>query len=343
MSKYLKLAIFFLLFIFINKSYAQYTILERVDATPKKYRDSIFIPKTSNFYVESDAVLKELRRKRRNERNFFETKTGILFNQFAYANWSGGGENTYNGKITTLNTHSYQNKKFSVDSYFNAQLGFGKKDSTLWKTDDYFEINSVLNYQLYGRWNWSFGVNLASQFAKGYGSNKDVYLSTFFAPATLRPFLGISYKVSETKIITFAPVSGNLLFVLDTMLSNKGAFGITPGKKFKPTIGAYINIQWEQQIDKQGILKYKTNLQSFCDYKSVPNLSWENWINVSVMKYFTVGLYIHVVFNDKIERQPGRSFWQLKETIGVGISYNFKNKENKPDRAKYSKIANYKL
>ncbi len=340
---FIKFLVFFTFCLFYsNYSEAQFTISEKIDAKPRLYNEKIIIPDSSSFDIITPGWIKELKRRKRHERHFFETHSGILFNQFAYVNWAGGGENSINGKFTTLNTHSYKVGRITVDSYLNAALGFGQKDSTFWKTDDKLEINSIFNYQLWGKWTFSAGMNLATQFAPGYGDNKDIYTSKFFAPATLKPFAGISYRHSDSQIVTFAPISGNFLFVCDDRLSNEGAFGITPGNRFKATIGSFLSVQWTQDIDKKGILKYKTNFQSFIDYKTVPSLSWENWLNLTVFKYLTVGFYIHLVYDQSIEKRQGSStHWQVKENLGVGIAYNFKNKDQKPDNSKYTKLVKY--
>lgn len=322
---------------------AQFTITDETKAAPLMYRQIKYHPKKSNFISKTTAWHNKQRQEKRLKHNFFETKTSITFNQFSYMNWSGGGENSYNGKFTTLNTHAYTNKKLSVDSYFNASIGLGERDNELWKTEDNLELNSVINYQLWGKWTYSFGLNFTTQFAAGYSDN-NVFTSDFFSPATLKPFLGVSYRHSDTQIITIAPLSGNLLFVCDKELSLQGAFGVEKGKIFKPTIGGYINIQWTQPIDRKGFLSYKANLQTFFDYgfKSAPVLGWESWLNLDVFKYLTVGIYVNVVFNDKIARQDGHNtFWQVKQSIGISVSYNFKNKDKKPNKRNLINIVDF--
>ena len=325
---------------------AQYTIKDSIIAKPILYKDSIPLPEESHFQSINKGWVKHQKDIIRHKRNFFETKTGVTINQFAYMNWSAGGENSYNGKFTSLNTHSYNNDKLTIDSYLNVAIGLGNKDGELWKTEDKLELNSIVNYHMWGKWTYSFGVNFATQFANGYGSEDDRlannYSSRFFAPATLKPFLGISYRHSDNQIITIAPVSGNLLFVMDEKLSNEGAFGVEPGDRFKPSIGSYINVQWSQKIDRKGILVYKTSAQLFCDYVSAPILGWENWLDLTVFKYLTVGVYFNVIYNDKVTSQEGyNTFWQVKETVGIGIAYNFKNKSNVPDNKKYNKLVTF--
>lgn len=323
-------------------SYAQFTISDKTQAKPIIYEEKFIYPKESNFISKTPAWVKEQKRLKLNERNYFETKTNLTFNQFSYSNWSGGGENSYNGKLTTLNTHSYKNNNLTIDSYLNAAIGLGEKNSERWKTEDNLEINSVINYRIWGRWTYSLGINLSTQFARGYGSRDEPYTSTFFAPATIKPFTGISYRHSDTQIVTIAPVSGNLLFVADERLAAAGAFGVDKGKRFKPTLGSYINVQWTQNIDRKGIITYKTSGQVFCDYKSAPVLGWENWIDITVLKYLKVGLYLNIIYDDQITPQEGNNtFWQLNQSLGIGVSYNFKNKESNSNKSKLTSLTKF--
>lgn len=338
MKKTLLLALLFSLLL-STISYAQFTISDKSLAEPIIYKEKLVYPLESHFISKTPAWFKEQKRLKRLEQNFFETKTNLTFNQFSYMNWAAGGESSYNGKLTTLNTHSFRKRDFTIDSYLNAAIGLGKRNGELWKTEDNLEINSVMNYRIWGKWTYSLGVNFSTQFANGYGSSDTPYTSSFFAPATIKPFTGVSFRYSDTQIITLAPISGNLLFVGDERLSNEGAFGIDKGKRFKPTLGSYINVQWTQKIDKNGILTYKTNGQIFCDYKSAPVLGWENWIDITVFKYLKVGLYLNIIYNNQIARQEGNtSFWQLNQNLGVGVSYNFKNKESNTNKGRQTKF-----
>ena len=322
--------------------YAQFTITDKTEAKPKEFKEEYNAPSTTDFISKTPAWYKQQRKEMLQRKHFFETKTVMMFNQFAYVNWAAGGESSYTGNLTTLNTHSYTNKNLTIDSYLNASIGLGEKNGELWKTEDNIEINSIFNYLMWGKWSYSLGVNFNTQFAKGYGTIGEPYSSTFFAPATLKPFLGVSYRHSDTQIITIAPLSGNVLFVCDERLSNEGAYGVVPGRMTKTTMGSYINIQWTQPIDRKGILTYKTNAQVFFDYTSAPVVGWENWIDITLFKYFTVGVYLNVIYNNKITRQAGSdSFWQLKENLGIGVSYNFKSRDKKPDNSKYTKMVRF--
>ena len=127
--------------------------------------------------------------------------------------------------------------------------------------------------------------------------------------------------------------------VFDDKLSEEGAFGVEKGKRTKLSVGAYVNCQWSQNITKDGMLKYKGIVQSFCDYKSVPNINWESWFEFKVFKMFSLNLYVKFIYDDKVvvnkdiidengneKSVPSGSHFQIKESLGFGISYDFRNK-----------------
>lgn len=313
---------------------AQYTISEKTNVGAKKDSATIRLSDDLGLDIKTPAYYKYMRRKKLHDRNYFNTYNNLLVTQYAYNNWASGGENNFNGRFSTQTQHVYHIDKLAIDTYFNATYGLGQSDKKIVKIDDVFQLNSDVSYVLYKRWNYTFGINLASQFSKTYNDpqKKETYKSRFFAPANLKPYFGFTYKVSDEKKITIAPVSGNILMVFDDSLSQKGAFGVDVGKKSKLSVGAYLNAQWKQKITKDGLLTYKAIVQSFWDYKNCPNLNWESWLDFTVFRLFSVNFYVRLVYDDKVDikKEDGtisKSHLQFKESLGFGITYKFKNKE----------------
>ncbi|MEG2281890.1 MAG: DUF3078 domain-containing protein [Rikenellaceae bacterium] len=322
MRRILPLVLLFSVFSF-SAAHAQYNVFNEVDCELIDVYNDVNMGSHVSPLAHSEAEMAYMRKVKRNERNFFETKNGLYFTQYSYNNWAEGGSNSVNGKLSSLTKHVYKNKKLSVDSYLNMAYGLNYQGANKQKTEDYFELNSDISHVIWNRWSYTFGLNIKSQFTKTYKKDRTDYLSTFFAPGTVKPYAGFRYTYDARRTIMISPLSANMLFVLDPKLSDAGSFGITPGKKMKANVGIYLNVQWEEKLTKDGLLKYKTNLQSFYDYKGLPNLSWENWIDYSILRFFSVNLYVRAVYDEKIDAQDP---WQLKESFGIGITYNFKNK-----------------
>lgn len=321
MKKILLTLISFFLFVPLVK--AQYTVFNEASGEVINVYNAVEIDRNVFLKVHSMAELDYLQKKQRNERNFLETKNNLYLTQYSYNNWAEGGSNSITARVSSQTNHSYKHKKMTIDSYFNAAYGLNYEGSNKQKKEDNFELNSNVSHVIWNRWSYTFGLNIKSQFTRTYNSERTDYLSTFFAPGTIKPYAGFLFTLGPKRTIMISPLSVNMLFVMDDKLSQAGSFGITPGKKLQADVGIYLNAQWEEKLTKGGQLKYKTNLQSFYDYRGTPNLSWENWIDYDVFKFFSIGLYVKVIYDKKINSaQP----WQLKESFGIGLAYNFKNK-----------------
>lgn len=320
--KRLLLSILSLLLI-VPAAQAQYTVFNEADGEIINVYNDVKIDRNVFLDAHSEAELAYLKKKRRNEKNFFETKNSLYLTQYSYNNWAEGGSNSVTGKASSQTKHVYKNKKMTIDSYFNAAYALNYQGSNKQKKEDNFELNSNISYVIWNKWSYTFGLNIMSQFSRTYNTAHTDYLSAFFAPGTIKPYAGFLFTLSPKRTIMISPLAANMLFVMDDKLSKAGSFGITPGKKMQADVGIYLNVQWEENLTKNGQLKYKTNLQSFYDYRGVPNFSWENWVDYGILKYFSIGLYVKAIYDKKIDpEQP----WQLKETFGIGLSYNFKNK-----------------
>lgn len=329
--------------------YGQYSIPDQTKAQVKLAPQQSQKVEKTPFEIVNDALLRDRRRQWRKEHNYLEIKNSIQFTQFAYnQNWASGGDNTFNGRITSYLKHSYTNKKLNINTEWDAAYGLSNKDKKPWKTEDQFKINTSFNYQIIGKLYYNFNVDFRSQFANGFNSVDDMTLvSQFLSPATLNLAIGLNYKFDDKRNIVFSPLSGNMLFVKNKYLSEQGAFGVEKGKKFKPNVGMLLRVQWTQSVlkDKQtgkDIITYRADGQGFYDYKNVPTLDLQQWIDISVLKYLSLNFNCRLIFDDQISRikEPATAttpavmrsgFWQFSEVLGIGVSYKFANKVIKKD------------
>lgn len=316
-----------------QSAYCQFNIYNEIDARSKSITPlDTLKKKQSQFITVNDAYIRNQAKQRRKERNYLEMSNSLLFSQFGYKNWAKGGENTFNGRVTSYIKHIYKQDRFDVTTMWDAAYAMGLRDSVLWKTEDRFRINTAINYRINKHFFYNLNFDLSSQFANGYKNKKDTIPSShLFAPATMNLGIGMNYKLDDKRSITLSPVSGNVLFVLDDHLSSIGAFGVEKGERTKTQFGMFLNVQWLQPLiknkadEKNPILAYRTTIQSFWDYKSNPDLNWQSWLDFKVYKYFNVNFNCTLIFNDKVETE-GKSFWQFSEVLGLGVTYTFKNK-----------------
>ena len=95
--------------------YGQYSIPDQAKAQVKLAPQQSKQVEKTPFEIVNDALLRDRRRKWRKDHNYIEVNNSIQFTQFAYnQNWASGGDNTFNGRITSYLKHSYTNKKLNI-------------------------------------------------------------------------------------------------------------------------------------------------------------------------------------------------------------------------------------
>jgi hypothetical protein len=93
------------------------------------------------------------------------------------------------------------------------------------------------------------------------------------------------------------------------------------------------NLTYESRLNLLYTFLNRDNLEPYD-----VDMSWENFLNYKIAKYFSVSLFLHFVYYPgqpvikfdnyqgavRIEAIPNRHI-QIKETLGIGITYSFPN------------------
>ena len=166
------------------------------------------------------------------------------------------------------------------------------------------------------------------------------------SPAYLNIALGMDFKPTFEKHpnITFslfiAPLSGRMTFVTDSALSAEGAYGVDPGKKFRPEFGGYVKAQFKIDFCKDRsdsyIFTFNSKLDLFSNYlvkAQNVDMNWENLLTIKLSKWFSANLSITLAYDDDIDVPVDRDGdgvceglgkrLQFKELLGVGFTYKF--------------------
>ncbi len=265
------------------------------------------------------------------------TKGGVAslnFSQVALSNWAAGGENSFAGVAFFQGFANYVQGRATWDNTLNLGYGLQKQGEANWfKTNDKLEFASKYGFQASENWFYSGLLDFKTQFYKGYESvDANEYISNFFAPAYLSLALGMDYKPSENLSVLLSPLSSKFTFVTDTMLSNKGAFGVEAGKHVKSEFGAFVKIEYKRELMKN--INYATKLDLFSNYLHKPqniDVNWDNLLTFKINDYFNASLMFNMIYDDDIEfevddngdgimdRQVPKLQW--KEMFGIGLSY----------------------
>ena len=257
---------------------------------------------------------------------FFFGQNNLVFNQASFSNWNSGGNNNI-GVIGKINYNlSYKKGKHYLENIL--QLGYGfvaTKGETARKTEDFINLMSNYGYELGRNYYLSTGYQFLSQFTPGYNYGatpnpryKD-RVSQFMAPGYLNAGLGISYNPNENFQVIFRPVNGKFTFVTDPLLQKAGRYGLErDGQSVRSELGAMLNILYRLKIYKDINLVNQLNFFSnYLNHFERVDINYSGQLNMRVNKYISGVVSMDVVYDhDQIQKL------QMKQTLGIGFSYN---------------------
>ncbi len=256
---------------------------------------------------------------------------GINLSQGSLNNWAAGGDNFTFSVNSLLSLFAfYKNGNHSWDNTFDFNFGYVNTTSLgSRKNDDRFDLLSKYGHALTSKLNLSGLVNLRSQFFKGftYSDNIKTFSSTFMAPGYLLVSPGLDYKPTKNLSIFFSPATARWVIVRDTALSNKGLYGVTPGKTTNLEFGAFATIGYLKEFNK--FITYKGRLDLFSNYRRNPqnvDLFMSNILNARLIKILSVSWGVDLIYDDDVKlfginkTSPGL---QVKSLIGIGLLLKF--------------------
>lgn len=267
---------------------------------------------------------------------FYYGQNNLVFNQSSFSNWNAGGNNNIGiiGKVRY--NISYRKNRHFLEN--NIRLGYGfvaTQGEASRKTEDY--INLMLNYGYdIGRdFYLSTGFQFTSQFAPGYNYSATPdpsftdRISRFMAPGYFNAGFGISYNPSENFQVILRPLNGKFTFVADPLLQKAGRYGLErDGQSVRAEVGALLNILYRLQIYKD--ISFTNQANFFSNYGFRPELidiAYNGTLNLKVNEFISAVVSLDLLYDhDQLAKL------QLKQTLGIGFSYNFGYENKEKDR-----------
>ena len=120
-----------------------------------------------------------------------------------------------------------------------------------------------------------------------------------------------------------------MTFVLDSRLSDAGAFGVKPSKKALAEIGTLAVASYKRKLAEN--INLVTKLTLFTPYnKNFGNIdiNWDMMIAFKINKFLTTTLTTNLVYDDDIKtvdlqgNKHGAKV-QFREVLGLGLAYSF--------------------
>jgi len=274
-------------------------------------------------------------------------KTGglinLTFNQAALSNWSAGGDKSAISLSSLLSIYAFYLKgKNSWDNSLDLAYGFVNTTSLgNRKSDDRIDLVSKYGYDLGKKWFLSALFNFRSQFSAGYNypnNNTKVLTSNFLAPAYIIQSVGMDYKPNDAFSLFLSPATAREVIVNNDSLAAVEAFGVDSGKKFRFEFGAFASINYTANLSKTAV--YKTKLDLYSNYLHNPqnvSIYWTNILAAKVTRLISMDLSVDMIYDNdiksvKADGTAGGPLPQIKEVMGIGMSYKFDNLKKMPPK-----------
>ncbi len=255
----------------------------------------------------------------------------ISVSQGTLNNWAAGGDDFSLSVNSVLSLFAFYKKDHhSWDNTFDFNLGYVNTSSLgSRKNDDRFDLLSKYGHAINPKLNLAGIVNLRSQLFKGYNyeDNVKTFSSAFLSPAYLLAGIGLDFKATKNLSMFISPATARWVIVKDTALSNRGLYGVEPGKTSALEFGAFATIGYLKEFNK--FITYKGRLDLFSNYRRKPqnvDIFMSNVLNARIGKVFSVSWSVDMIYDDDVKLfGPNRTSpaLQLKSLIGLGLLLKF--------------------
>jgi hypothetical protein len=249
-------------------------------------------------------------------------RVNFVFNQSSFSNWISGGQNTVAGNLNINYSLNYKKKNINWDTRIITAYGLSHiSEKGFRKTDDRFELNTLLGIKTTTYWFFSFIGNFKTQYTKGFDYKKEpkLLVSEFLSPAYLTFGPGMLWKKSDDLTLNIAPATARHTFVNDAF---SGKFGVEEGKNTAFSFGfnfsGYYKFNVMENVEMENILAV------YSDYLSNignTDLDYQTNIHFKVNEHLKMQMTFHTIIDDN-----SSSKIQFRQLLGLGVNYNFHEK-----------------
>ncbi len=261
----------------------------------------------------------------------------VNLSQGSLRNWAAGGDEYSLSQNTLLSLYAfYQKYRHIWDNTLDFNYGFVRTTSLgSRKNDDRLDMLSKYGYAIAPKWNIAALGNFRTQFFKGYTYTDNIrtLASSFFSPAYLLVGVGFDHRATPNFSIYLSPLTARWTFVQNDSLSAKGGYGVTPGKKVRSELGAFLSATYLKTFSQ--VLAYKGRLDLFSNYKHNPqnvDLFMTNILSINFTKVLAATWNVDLIYDDDVrlfgpaKNSPGL---QLKSIVGIGLLVKMGNSKGK--------------
>jgi len=255
----------------------------------------------------------------------------VLFNQSTFDKWLAGGENNISGNLGLNYDVNYNKGYWNWDNKIIASYGVVKTRTSSFakKTDDRFELNSILGRRIKPESNWYYSafLNFKTQFTKGYIYGKDendaeirTQYTNFISPGYLSFGPGMLWKKSDNLKINISPATSKLTFVdPDFTLPDEAYFGVEEGEALRYELG--FNASMYYKVGIVANVSFENILNLYSNYLEDPqnvDLDYQLNIVLKINRFLSTNINFQTVYDDNAFKG-----FQVRQVFGVGANYGF--------------------
>lgn len=269
-------------------------------------------------------------------------RAGLNLNQASFSgNWKAGGVNSIGFNALLNYKANYKKGKNSWDNEIDLLYGMINNSGQGYrKTVDRIFIDTRYGRQIdSSAWDFVVGVNLLTQFAKGYSYAKNdstgeevaTLISDSFAPAFITAAIGFEYHPGEWFKVRISPVAPRVTLVrnVDRFVTadNPTPYGVSPGKVARfEWAAAQILAEFNKDIARNVNLKWRYLL--FANYET---FAWKTidhrldlTLTAKVNQFINVSLGGILLYD--YDQDPKA---QWSQVFSLGMLYTIQNYEDK--------------
>ncbi|HEX7071878.1 MAG TPA: DUF3078 domain-containing protein [Rhodothermales bacterium] len=252
----------------------------------------------------------------------------IAVTQAGYSNWAKGGINSVAVSSGLGGAFDRTTPGWIQEHEFKLALGVVKQDTLEFqKADDEIMTSSALQYRgggFFRLFNPTFALQTRTQFAPGFNYKKNpfedgreppVKVSDFFSPAVFTQTLGLTYSPSPWFTQRFGVASKQTIVLIERFRSLYGVPESSPGLV---EVGFESRTQVDREVFENVRLKSSLGLFAAFNKPDMPDLMWENLIEMKVNAWLGVNVQLDLLYDRDISNAL-----QVKEVFTLGITYAF--------------------
>lgn len=285
-----------------------------------------------NIQISSRKYLKPRPNADRLQGWYISGNNSLQFNQAAFSNWIAGGVNSYSLTANIDYEFNLTSSRHIWDNRVLLNYGVLRNEGEDYrKSNDVIDLTSSYGYEFIRHFYLAASANFKTQFSEGFDYNvidsatgDFKKISNLMAPGYLSFGVGVDYKPNENLQVNFHPLTSKFTFVRDKSLQYEGNFGLKEdGATYVYEFGAFLGARYKINLWEN--ISYDNRLGIYTNYLRSPlnmDVAYQGVLDMKVNSFISAQATINLFYDEDQVKKT-----QLKQTLGVGLTYRFNNSE----------------